>query len=403
MASSPGRRPMPDVAMKNGWQMRRFEEMAVIVNDRIDDPSKANVDRYVGLEHLDSDSLTIRRWGSPDDVEATKLRFRTGDIIFGRRRAYQRKLAVADFDGICSAHAMVLRAKPEVVLPAFLPFLMQSDVFMKRAMEISVGSLSPTINWKTLAKEQFAVPPLEEQLLIANLAQVADGATDTLFDLLDAARKAEISLFYELVSRCGADEIALASLLTEPPRNGCSATEASSPTGHWVLALSALTRWGYRRGELKPVEKTDGMAQRCLQRGDLLISRSNTRELVGLPGIFDENRSDVSWPDTMMRLTLNESRLRKRFLELFLRAPAGRKQVQSFAAGTSASMKKINGANVKKLSIPLPCTDIQDIIVSKTEAFRQGRESMQIRLSELRDLKRTMLSQALFPNAGEGV
>ena len=50
------------------------------------------------------------------DVEATKLMFKKGDIIFGRRRAYQRKLGVAEFDGICSAHAMVLRAKPDVVL-----------------------------------------------------------------------------------------------------------------------------------------------------------------------------------------------------------------------------------------------------------------------------------------------
>ena len=77
--------------------------------------------------------------------------FEKGDIIFGRRRAYQRKLGVAEFDGICSAHAMVLRSKPEVVLPEFLPFVMQSDLFMNRAVEISVGSLSPTLIWKTLA------------------------------------------------------------------------------------------------------------------------------------------------------------------------------------------------------------------------------------------------------------
>ena len=130
---------------RNGWCTFRFHEMATMINDRVDDPSAANVDRYVGLEHLDSDSLKIRRWGSPADVKATKLRFRAGDIIFGRRRVYQRKLAVADFNGICSAHAMVLRANPNVILPEFLPFFMQSDLFMERALAISVGSLSPTI------------------------------------------------------------------------------------------------------------------------------------------------------------------------------------------------------------------------------------------------------------------
>lgn len=146
----------------------RFDQIAKNVNERVQ-PEDVNVDYYVGLEHLDPDSLKIRRWGTPDDVGATKLRFKKGDIIFGRRRVYQRKLAVAEFDGICSAHAMVLRAKTDVVLPEFLPFFMQSDLFMNRALEISVGSLSPTINWRTLAKQEFALPPLEEQRRIARL------------------------------------------------------------------------------------------------------------------------------------------------------------------------------------------------------------------------------------------
>lgn len=104
--------------LQPGWTRVAFGDVAFCVNDRIDNPTDADVERYVGLEHLDSDSLVIRRWGAPSDVTATKLRFRKGDIIFGRRRVYQRKLAVADFDGICSAHSLVLRAKSRVVLPS---------------------------------------------------------------------------------------------------------------------------------------------------------------------------------------------------------------------------------------------------------------------------------------------
>ena len=171
---------MRDLAAKAKWQARRFDEMAVMVSDRVDDPSVAGVDRYVGLEHLDAESLSIRRWGSPDDVEATKLRFRAGDIIFGRRRAYQRKLGVADFEGICSAHAMVLRAKAAVALPEFLPLFMQSDYFMERAAEISVGSLSPTINWKTLANEEFVLPPVAEQRRLTAVILAAQQTRDAL-------------------------------------------------------------------------------------------------------------------------------------------------------------------------------------------------------------------------------
>ena len=177
--------------LKPGWARVAFGDVAVSVNDRIDNPLDAGVERYVGLEHLDSDSLAIRRWASPTAVTATKLLFRRGDIIFGRRRVYQRKLAVADFDGICSAHALVLRAKSGVVLPEFLPFFMQSDSFMKRAEAISVGSLSPTINWRTLATEEFALPPLDEQRRLATLLASVDVCRESLRSALDHLQAVE--------------------------------------------------------------------------------------------------------------------------------------------------------------------------------------------------------------------
>ena len=161
-------------------QLFRFDQMAVQVKDKIDNPAEADVDRYVGLEHIDPESLKIRRWGETTDVESSKIIFKSGDIIFGKRRAYQRKLAVADFDGICSAHAMVLRPKTHVVLEEFLPFFMQSDIFMDRAVKISVGGLSPTINWSDIAKEEFALPPLEEQRRIAEVLLSIE-ATNTKF------------------------------------------------------------------------------------------------------------------------------------------------------------------------------------------------------------------------------
>ncbi|MCO5299288.1 MAG: restriction endonuclease subunit S [Candidatus Nanopelagicales bacterium] len=147
----------------------KFEDMVSNVSNRVDDPSSAGVDRYVGLEHLDPGSMVISRWGSPSDVQAQKLLFQPEDVIFGRRRAYQKKVAQADFKGICSAHALVLRATPGAVDPRFLPVFLSSEVFLTRAVKISVGSLSPTVNWKTLKDQEFDLPPLDEQRRIADL------------------------------------------------------------------------------------------------------------------------------------------------------------------------------------------------------------------------------------------
>ncbi|MCD2451252.1 restriction endonuclease subunit S [Methylicorpusculum oleiharenae] len=151
-----------DKQLPEGWRMVKFGDMAKHISKRVE-PSETDLNIYVGLEHLDPDSLRIKRHGVPSDVAGQKLLVKKGQIIFGKRRAYQRKLGVADWDCICSAHAMVLEANPKTVLPEFLPFYMQSDVFMNRAISISEGSLSPTIKWKILAIQNFLIPNLEYQ------------------------------------------------------------------------------------------------------------------------------------------------------------------------------------------------------------------------------------------------
>jgi type I restriction enzyme S subunit len=188
---------------KLGKKSFLFSDIALSISDRVDDPRLSGVDRYVGLEHLDSQSIKIRRWGKPDDVSATKLRFYPGDVIYGRRRAYQRKLGVADFEGICSAHALVLRAKEDVCLAKFLPYFLQTDLFHQKALDISVGSLSPTINWKTLARQKFFLPSLKDQEKIIEIISSIDKTIEAYQDLpLESQRE---SMLHELLSAGGDD------------------------------------------------------------------------------------------------------------------------------------------------------------------------------------------------------
>ena len=158
---------------KSDWKTYRFDEIAQNISERVD-PNNTDLEVYIGLEHIDSESLHITRHGSPDDVNGTKLRFYKGDIIFGRRRAYQRKAGIATWDGFCSAHALVLRANPDVIDPDLFPFFIHSDLFMNRAVDISVGSLSPTINWGTLKEQEFKIPPKKIQNNLAEILWAVD-------------------------------------------------------------------------------------------------------------------------------------------------------------------------------------------------------------------------------------
>ncbi len=292
---------------KTGWRTVRFDEMAQLVNDRVANPAESGVERYVGLEHLDSESLKIRRWGKPTDVEAQKLQFQPGDIIFGKRRAYQRKVAVADFEGICSAHAMVLRAREEIVVKDFLPFFMQSETFFERALSISVGSLSPTINWKTLAEQKFTIPPKEEQRRIAEILRVNDETIEKWNDCKNSVQvlltQALQKIFLENLfpkEKLGVHVLQSAygprfsnSLYDSNGKFGCIRTTDLLEDG--TIVYSSVPRTS-----LNP----EDYQSHILQNGDFLISRSGT---CGIAGVFEEQEFPMIPGAFLIRLRLKDS------------------------------------------------------------------------------------------------
>ena len=190
---------MTEQQLPEGWQMVKFGDIAKHISKRVE-PTETDLEIYVGLEHLDPDSLKIKRHGVPSDVAGQKLLVKKGQIIFGKRRAYQRKVAVADWDCICSAHAMVLEANPKNVLPEFLPFFMQSDVFMNRAVAVSEGSLSPTIKWKVLAEQKFNFPNIKNQKKIMGLIKATEVALTSAQATMQSFNKLRASISNEYLS-----------------------------------------------------------------------------------------------------------------------------------------------------------------------------------------------------------
>ncbi len=180
------------------FEQAKFEKIALNISERVE-PKQTDLEIYVGLEHLDSDDLVIRRKGKPEDVIGTKLKIFKGDIIFGKRRAYLRKVAVADFEGIVSAHSMVLRANEENIEKDFLPYFMQSDEFMNRAVQISEGSLSPTIKWKTLAQQEFILPKREKQAKLIDMFKQFDEARELIRQQKETLKKLKQKLLNEIL------------------------------------------------------------------------------------------------------------------------------------------------------------------------------------------------------------
>ena len=160
---------------------------------------KGSKDGYpiVGLEHLIPEEITLTAWNEGSENTFSKM-FRKGNVLFGRRRAYLKKAAVAPFDGICSGDITVIEAKPDRILPELLPFIIQNDDLFEFAVGKSAGSLSPRVKWEHLKNYEFELPDMGKQKELAELLWAMDNTKKSYQKLIAATDELVKSQFMEL-------------------------------------------------------------------------------------------------------------------------------------------------------------------------------------------------------------
>lgn len=183
------------------WQKVRFDEITEITTDRVEDPVESGLEYFIGLEHLDTDCIKIKRFGSSKDVCSSKFICKKGDIIFGRRRSYLRKVAITDRDAVVSTDAMVFRPSGDKIYPDFLTCFMQSSIFWRAVHANSEGSMSPRIKWKALAAQEFWLPSIEEQKKISELLWSIEGNIQKTEKLIETTEKLKQGLLNELLTK----------------------------------------------------------------------------------------------------------------------------------------------------------------------------------------------------------
>ena len=391
--------------LKPGWKIVKFDDIAQNIAERVS-PVPEDSKQYIGLEHLDTDCLSIRRWGTDIDLKGQKLRMKKGDIIFGKRNVYLRRVAIAPFDGICSAHAMVLRPKLKEVEKDFLPFLMQSDTFMEKALKISVGSLSPTINWNTLKQQEFALPPRDEQRRIAEILWAADDAAKHFY----ASNTNVYQLKYTLITNfttCGLNNV----LPVKKTRLGCiPANWNVLPIGDLVsicqYGLSVplyesgqypiLRMMNYEDGiiipnNLKYVDLSDKDFDNFrVEYGDILFNRTNSADLVGKIGIFKLNGNYV-FASYLVRLRAIEDKVFPDYLNYYLNSKLGQDRILAYAT-PGVSQTNINANNLKKVLVPLPPLEEQKEIVKVIQALDMQKTMVAAHFLKTQELKKAILS-----------
>ncbi len=255
---------------KAGWRKVKFGDVVRQCKEKAD-PETSGLERYVAGDHMDTDDLRIRRWGEIGNGylgPAFHMRFRPGQVLYGSRRTYLRKVAVADFDGICANTTFVLEPKnAEELLPEYLPFLMQTDSFNKFSVKNSKGSVNPYINFSDLARFEFALPPIEEQQRIVGLLREMECNSRELISLGDSSVSLIQALFQHYVwSDESLPQLPISEIAEINPK--VSSLSDQDP----FIPMEAVDPWIQKIDPLR-IEKKGQRGGIKAQGGDILMAR----------------------------------------------------------------------------------------------------------------------------------
>ena len=323
---------------------------------------KSSKDGYpiVGLEHLIPEEITLTAWDEGGENTFSKM-FRKGNVLFGRRRAYLKKAAVAPFDGICSGDITVIEAKPDRILPELLPFIIQNDDLFDFAVGKSAGSLSPRVKWEHLKNYEFELPDMEKQKELAELLWAMDNTKKSYQKLIAATDELVKSQFIEMFgdpikNPLGWPTMTLDQATEDIVSGQCLNGDAGQlqPGQKAVLKVSAVTYGVFNANEYKVLRDVKQIAKGIYpQKGDLLFSRANTREYVGATALIDQDYPDLMLPDKLWKLIFKQE-IMPVFAKQFLSHPEVRKVLSAMATGTSGSMYNISMEKLKRLEIIVP-------------------------------------------------
>lgn len=381
----------------------KFEQIAINSTEK-KKPVEQDRFAYIGLEHMDPGCLNVTRFGTEVAPVGEKLIMHKGDVLFGKRRAYQKKVAIAPFDGIFSAHGMVLRPREDIIDRRFFPLFISSDYFLDVAIKISVGSLSPTINWRDLKELEFELPDLDRQRKLAEVLWAINDAVESYKKLLDATDKLVKARFGEIFGdlensqyRCTVHEAVRKGIIEKPldGNHGEKHPKASEyvSVGIPFIMANDIDRNGnvaFERCNYITKERALKLDKGFAKDGDVLITHKGT---IGRTAVLHTEKEFV-----MLTPQVTYYRCVKDILAEYLKGYFDSTYFQSVMqniAGIGTTRAYIGITAQEKLPLVIPPMELQEQFAAFVHQTDKSKSELEQALSELTATYKRILSENL--------
>jgi len=369
----------------------KFGDVVRLSKARCADPLAEGVERFVGLEHLEPGDLRIRSWGNVADGVTFTSVFKPGQVLFGKRRAYQRKVAVADFSGVCSGDIYVFECiDASVLLPELLPFICQTDAFFEHAVGTSAGSLSPRTNWTSLANFKFVLPPMEEQRRIIRLLEAIEEQVECLANAVISGEQLFIAALLESFENLPNSERKRVADRYEIQLGKMSSEKARSGSNHKTYIKNNNVLWGrFDFSELPQMSFDDREIKKYeLRKGDLLVCEGGE---IGRSAIWQDEIPGMLYQKALHRLRPRSTNDIPQFMFYYLRYCAMKGILEGVATGTT--IRHLPVEQLSQLSLPFPSKKDQERIALLLSEIAGGNALLSNRLKAARRVSAATLNQ----------
>lgn len=372
----------------------RFSEIAINVTDKRM-PVPEDKDLYIAPNNLDTDTLSVPEYGYKVDLNGTKLIMHKGDMLFGRREPQLKKAAIAPHNGLFSAHGMIFHPREEVITKEFFPFFISSDYFFDAAIRISVGSLSPTVNWKDLKDLEFDIPDLKAQREYAKVLWAmirAKKAYKELIKKTDDLVKSQFIEMFDLPSenRHGYEVGRIGDVVCDVHYG--TSKKATNDGKYTYLRMNNITYSGeLDLTDTKRINIPDKDLAGCMvKRGDVLFNRTNSRDLVGKTCVFNLDEPMVI-AGYIIRLRMN-GRILPEYLSTFLNLDSSKKMLYAMAKG-AVGQANINAQEVRSIEMIIPPREVQLHFKNMIEQSDKSKFAAKQALDNLNASQKALMNQ----------
>lgn len=381
---------------KSTWKRVRLGD--VIRRSRIQvDPVSSGVERYVAGGHIDSEGVTIERWGQVGDGQmgsTFRYVFQPGQVLFVSARPYLRKVGVPDFSGVVADKTYVLDALPENgLLQEFLPFVLSSEAFVEYATAEATGSMNPRLLWGPMQRYEFNLPPLDEQKRIADLVWV-----------IERHRRAiplgKLALVEGRMLECLLNAKAGKSTRIDGFGTVLMGRQRSPrhATGDHMVRYLRVANIGDDELRLSDVKQMnfspDEQERYSVLPNDILLSEGQSRELVGQSALVASLPEKMCFQNTLIRFRPNLDVIRPAYAQALFRACLYSGKFADLATRTT-SIAHLGASRFAQLQVRVPEIPVQDRFLVQLERVRAAIDAAKAEANSLLHLW-VSLDQSIF-------